>query len=131
MRKTARMVLAYAAVVGLLLAGVSALAESFSAPGLPACCNTAYCPLHHRQFSDVQKDGSNCDALRSSKENDCSMRACDTTPSPVVEITPFVLVAPLVVEVHANVEPAPILVSRFFPVAVIIPSTPPPRTFPS
>ena len=126
-----KILLAYAALVGLLLAGVPALAESFSASGSPVCCNTTYCPVHHRQNRDLQKDKSNCDAKSNSKEDDCSMRACDPAASPVVEIAPFVLVAPVAIGYQAGLEPAPVLLSRFFPINVNIPSTPPPRTLPS
>jgi hypothetical protein len=57
-----RKLLAVGALLALLAATTPALAESLSASELPACCNTAYCPLHHRQGRDMQKDKSNCSA---------------------------------------------------------------------
>jgi hypothetical protein len=131
MRKMARRLLAYVALFGMLLASVPALADSFSASELSACCNTLYCPLHHRQSQDLQKDKSICDLQGHSKGNDCSMRACDTAPSPVVEIAPFVLVAPLAIGYQSELESAPVPAPNFFPFNVSIPSTPPPRVLPS
>jgi len=114
-----------------LLASVPTLAESLSAPDLSACCNTSYCPLHHHQVQDFQRDKSNCDAQGHSAGNNCSMRACETAPNPAVGTALFVLVAPIALTYRASVEPAPILVSSFVPFHLNLPSTPPPRTFPS
>ena len=55
-RQIARKIQAVAALVALLLASIPALAESLAAPDLPACCNTVYCPMHHRQARDLQQD---------------------------------------------------------------------------
>lgn len=131
LRQIMRKCQAVAALMALLLAGVSALAESLSASDLQACCNTVYCPLHHRQIRDLQKDKSNCDAQGSPMAKDCSMRACDTMPSPVVEIAPYVLVAPIAILCQAIAESAPALAPRFVPFNLSVPLTPPPRTFPS
>jgi len=122
---------AVAALLALLLPGVSSLAETLSAADLPACCNAAFCPVHHRQGRNLQKDKSNCDAVGVPGQNDCSMRACDAPPNPAVGTALFVLVAPIALRGPAVAEPAPALVSRFFPYVTAIPLTPPPRTFPS
>src|SRR6267154_1597590 len=127
----ARKLQAFAALLTLLLASVPTLAESLPAPDLSACCNTSYCPLHHHQVQDLQRDKSNCDAQGHSAGNNCSMRACETAPNPVVGTALFVLVAPIALTYRASVEPAPILVSSFVPFHLNLPSTPPPRTFPS
>lgn len=125
MRKLAAVV----ALLALILPGVSALAGSLSAADLPACCNTVYCPLHHRQMSDLQRDKANCDAMGGSGQMDCSMRACDAAPAPIVGTAVFILIVPVTLRgpVVAGTAPAP--VSRFFPYVVTIPLTPPPRTF--
>jgi hypothetical protein len=130
-RQISRKLLAILALLALLVASVPALAESLSAPDLPACCNTAYCPLHHRQGVTFQQGTSDCGAHGQSAGNDCSMRACDVAPKPAVGTALFVLVAPIAIVYRISAEPAPILVSRFFPAPLNLPSTPPPRTFPS
>ena len=91
------------------------LAESLSAADLPACCNTIYCPLHHRQMSDLQRDKSNCDAMGIPGQNDCSMRACDAAPNPIVGTAAFVLVVPVALRGPAVAEAAPAPVSRVLP----------------
>jgi hypothetical protein len=130
-RNNAQKLLAVAALLALLTASTPALAESLSASDLPACCNTAYCPVHHRQFRDMQKDKSNCDAQSNPMRSDCSMRACDSTPNQAVGAAPFVLAAPAAIFFDATVQAAPLSLSSFFPFVVSIPSTPPPRTLPS
>lgn len=131
LREAARKFAAIAALLALLLPSVSALAGTLSAAGLPACCNTAYCPLHHRNMNDVQKDKSNCDAAGMPGDNDCSMRACDAAPIPMVGSTVIVLVTPVALRVPAASEASPTLASQFFPYVATIILTPPPRTFPS
>ena len=131
MREAIRRLAAMAAIMALLLPGISALAETLSASGLPPCCNTVYCPVHHRQMSNLQKDKSNCDAMGSPGQNDCSMRACDAAPNPIVGTAAFVLVAPVALRGPAVAEAAPALASQFFPYVVTIPLTPPPLAFPS
>jgi hypothetical protein len=125
MRKLA----AIAALLALLLPGGSALAEGFSAGDLPACCTTTYCPLHHRQMSDLQKDKSNCDAAGTSAQNNCSLRACDAAPKPIVGAAAFVPITPVALRRPADAEAAPALASQFFSYVVTIPLTPPPRAF--
>ena len=122
---------AVAALLAVLLASVPALAESLSTPNLPVCCNTVYCPVHHRQVSQAQKDASNCDAQGNPMRNDCSMRACDTASPVLVGTAVYVLTAPLAMRAPASAEPARIQAPRFFPFVVSIPLTPPPRKFPS
>jgi hypothetical protein len=131
LREAVRKLAAIAAVLALLLPGVSALAETLSATDLPACCNTAYCPVHHRQKSNLQKDKSNCAAIGMPGHDDCSMRACDAAPNSIVGTAAFVLVTPVALRGPAVAEAAPALASQFFPNVPTFPLTPPPRTFPS
>ena len=131
LRQIARKLQAIAALFALLLASVPALAESLSTFNLPACCNTVYCPVHHRQVSQAQKDASNCAAQGNSMRNDCSMRACDTASPVLVGTAVYVLTAPLAIRTPASAEAARIQAPRFSPFVVSIPLTPPPRTLPS
>ncbi len=131
LREILRKLAALAALLALLLPGISALAETLSASDLPACCNTVYCPVHHRQMSALQKDKSDCGAMGTFGQNDCSMRACDAAPNPIVATSAFVLVRPVTLRGPAVADAAPSLASQFFPYVATIPSTPPPRTFPS
>ncbi len=122
---------AIVALVALLLPGISAMAESLSASDLPACCNTAYCPLHHRQMSEVQRDKSECGAIGSPGQRDCSMRACDAAPVPAVGTALLVLVTPIALRAPALAEATTAPGSQYFPSIVAIPLTPPPQTLPS
>jgi len=131
LRKIVRKLAAIAALLALLLPGVSALAETISAADSLACCNTAYCPVHHRQARDLQKDKSNCDAKGIPGQNDCSMRACDSAANPIVGTTAFVLVTPVALRGPAIAEAASALASLFFPYVATVPLIPPPRTFPN
>jgi hypothetical protein len=131
LRNIVRKLLGVGALLALLTASMPALAESLSASVLPACCNTAYCPVHHRQGRDLQKDRSNCDAAGEPVRTDGSMRACDPAPNQTVGTSPFVLTAPVAIIYEATAQAAPLSLSRFFPFAASIPSTPPPRTLPS
>jgi hypothetical protein len=131
LRKIVRKLAAVAALLALLLPGVSALGETFSAADLLACCNTSYCPVHHRQGRNLQKDKSNCDAKGIPGQTDCSMRACDAAPNPIVGTAAFVLVTPVSLRGPAIAEATPAVASLFFPYVAAIPLTPPPRTFPS
>jgi hypothetical protein len=126
-----RKLLAVATLFALLAASTPALAESLSASDLAACCNTSYCPVHHRQSRDMQKDKSNCDAHRKSGAEGCSMRACDATPNQAVGSVPFTLAAPITIFYEVTAQPAPLSSSGFFPFMVSLPITPPPRIFPS
>jgi len=118
-----------AALLTLFLPGVSALAETLAASALPACCNTAYCPVHHRQVRNLERDKSNCASMSVPGQADCSMRACDAAPNPAIGSAAFVLVAPLALRGPAVAEAAAVLPSQFFPYVAAIPLTPPPRTF--
>jgi hypothetical protein len=129
--KIVRKLAAVAALLALLLPGVSAMAETISAADLLACCNTSYCPVHHRQARNLQKDKSNCDANGTPGQNDCSMRACDAAPNPIVGSAAFVLVTPVALRGPAIAEATPALSSLSFTYFASIPLTPPPRTFPS
>ena len=119
------------AIVALLLPGVSVLAESLSAAELPACCNTSYCPVHHRQAREAQKDKSDCAGLGIPGHDDCSMRACDTPAKPVVGTPAYVLIAPIGLRTPTVAEAAPALPFKSFVYVATIPLTPPPRIFPS
>jgi hypothetical protein len=119
------------ALIALVLASIPALAESLSASELSSCCTTAYCPLHHRNIQDLQRDKNNCDSHGQSAGNDCSMRACDMAPNPSMGTALFTLAAPMSIAFQTNVEPAPGLGSRFFPFHLNFPTTPPPRTLPN
>ena len=131
LRRIARRLQAIAALFALLATSVGGLAESLAASNLPACCNTLYCPVHHRQAQELRKDRDKCGAQGHPSGNDCSMRACDATPSPVVGTAPFVLVAPLMMRSPASAEFARIQALQFPPFFASIPLTPPPRTLPS
>jgi hypothetical protein len=131
LREIVRKLVATAALLALLLPGISALAETLAAVDLPACCNTAYCPVHHRQGRNLQKDKSNCDAMGIPGQKDCSMRACDAAPNPIVGTVAFVLVTPVALRRPAITEATPVMASQFFPYVTTIPLIPPPRTFPS
>jgi hypothetical protein len=126
-----RKLLAVAALLALLAASTPALAESLSAADSPACCNTAYCPVHHRQSRDMQKDKTNCDTAGHPTRTDCSMRACDASPNQAVGTALFTLAAPVTISYQATVQAAPLSMSSFVPFVVSLPATPPPRTFPS
>jgi hypothetical protein len=130
LRKIVRKLAAMAALLALLLPGVSALAETVSAADSLACCNTAYCPVHHRQGRNLQEDKSNCDATGMAGHNNCSMRACDPAPNSIVGIGAFVLVTPVILRSPAMAEAAPALASLSFPYVAAIPLIPPPRTLP-
>ena len=124
-----RKLAAVAALLALLLPSVSALAETLSAADLPACCNTTYCPVHHRQGRNLQKDKSNCDTSGMPGQNDCSMRACDAAPNPIVGTAAFVLVTPIALRGPSIAEATPASAFQFFRFIDTIPQTPPPRTF--
>jgi hypothetical protein len=126
-----RRLVAVAAIFALLVATTPALAESLSASNLPTCCNTAYCPVHHRQGRDLQKDKTNCDTAGHPARTDCSMRACDATPNQAVGTALFTLAAPITISHEATVQAAPLSASGFFPLVISLPATPPPRTLPS
>jgi hypothetical protein len=124
-----RKLLAVAALLALLAASTPALADSLSASDSSACCNTAYCPVHHRQSRDMQKDKSNCDSAGHPARTDCSMRACDAPPNQAVGTTLFTLAPPITISYEATVQAAPLPLSSFVPFVFSLPSTPPPRTF--
>jgi hypothetical protein len=126
-----RKLLAIALLFALLAASTPALAESLSTSEPPVCCNTTYCPVHHRQGRDMQKDKSNCGAHGKPAMADCSMRACDATPNQAVGTTPFMLAAPVTIFYEATAQAVPLSFSCFLPFVVSLPSTPPPRAFPS
>ena len=131
MRQMARKLQAVTALFALLIGSVPALAESLSTSNLPVCCNTVYCPVHHRQVSQAQKDASNCDAQGNAMRINCSMRACDTASPVIVGTALYVLAAPFAMRAPSSAEPALIQTPRFFPFIVSNPLTPPPRTLPN
>jgi hypothetical protein len=131
LRKIVRKFAAVAALAALLLPGFSALAETLSASDLPACCNTAYCPVHHRQGRNLQKDKGICDAMGIPGQNNCSMRACDAPPSSVVGTSAFVMPAPVALRGPSSTKATLAVARQFFPNVASIPLIPPPRTLPS
>ena len=128
MPETVRKLAALVALVALLLPGVSALAGNLAAADLPSCCNTSYCPVHHQQSRDLQKDKSNCDTNGMPGRNDCSMRACDAPPNLAMGSSVFVLVTPVALRRPAVVKATIISVTQFSPFVSATPITPPPRT---
>jgi hypothetical protein len=131
MREILHKFAALIAIATLLAPVISILAESLSAADLPVCCNTTYCPVHHRQAREFQKDKSDCAGLGIPGHNDCSMRACDTAPKPVVGTAAYVMVTPIELRAPSVAEAAPALVSGSLAFLTAIPLTPPPRTFPT
>jgi hypothetical protein len=129
MRGIGRKFAAIAALLAMLLPGLSTLAETLSASELPACCNTAYCPLHHRQSRDLQRDKHICDSMGIPGQHDCSMRACDAPQAPAVTSPAFVLVAPVSLSAPAAAESASVTSALFAPFVFAVPITPPPRVF--
>jgi hypothetical protein len=130
-RDIPRKLLAIVALLALLAASTSAFAESLSASNSLACCNTAYCPVHHRQSREMQKDKINCDAHGKTGTPDCSMRACDPAPNQAVGTTSFTLAVPITISYEATAQAAPLSFSAFVPYVFSLPSTPPPRLLPS
>lgn len=131
LRQMARKVQAVAALFAMLATGVAGLADSLPASGVPACCNTIFCPMHKSQAREQQMDKSICDSQGKSSGNECSMRACDTMTAPVVGTALYVLVAPLAERIPGSSEFAQIQAPQFFPFITSIPLTPPPRTLPT
>jgi hypothetical protein len=120
---------ATASLCALLLPVAFAVAGSLSASDLPPCCNTSYCPLHHRDTSSLQRDRKNCDTAGSPAKRDCSMRACDAVAHPAVGSALYLLVTPLTV---LGLSPAECTFSFIFPSIPHLspfPLTPPPRSF--
>jgi len=85
-----RRLLSSAALIALLTANLGLLAQTLAAEQSPACCNAAYCPLHHRP-ADPGDSSSDCRFTGHEDSNRCSMQACDSVASPVMEIAPFVV----------------------------------------
>jgi hypothetical protein len=131
LRDISRKLLAVTALFTLLAANTPALADSLSAANPAACCNTVYCPLHHTQGRNMQKDKANCDSHGKTGAADSSMRACDDTAHQVMGDAPFTLTAPVTIFYETMTEPAPLLLAAFFPFVISLPSTPPPRTLSS
>lgn len=131
LRDISRKLLAVTALFALLAASTPALADSLSATDPASCCNTVYCPLHHSQGKNMQKDKSNCDSHGKTGAADSSMRACDDTAHQVMADASFTLTAPATIFYETMTEPAPLSLADFFPFVVSLPSTPPPRTLSS
>jgi hypothetical protein len=131
LRDISRKLLAVTALFVLLAADTPALADSLSTSNPAACCNTVYCPLHHTQGRNMQKDKANCDSHGKTGAADSSMRACDDTAHQVMGDAPFTLTAPVTIFYETMTEPAPLSLAAFFPFVVSLPSTPPPRTLSS
>ncbi len=122
-----RKLAALLALVALLLPVLSTFAAMISAAGLPVCCNTNYCPLHHNSGSNSQKSGPDCPGKNMPGQSSSSVRACDSAPNPIVGTAPFVLVSPVVLRAPIVVEKANVVPSQSVTSFVAIPLTPPPR----
>ena len=135
LRDIPRKLLAVAALLALLAASTPALAESLSASDLPACCNTAFCPLHPDvgKAAICRRTRSDCDARTARRgAADCSMRACDHAPTQAVGTALLhLLAAPITISYKATVQAAPFSLTSFVLFVASLPSTPPPRAFPS
>ena len=79
----------------------------------------------------MQKDKSDCDAHGKTGAADCSMRACDHAPTQAVGTALFTLAAPITISYKATVQAAPFSLTSFVLFVASLPSTPPPRAFPS
>lgn len=131
LRQITKRFLAAASLFALIATSIPGLTEALAASNLPACCNSVCCPLHHRQSGGSQKDKSNCSGMGVPGQNDCSMRTCDPTPSPIVSAAPFVLEPPIALQVPTGKEYTQIQAPEIVPFIASIPSTPPPRISPS
>lgn len=114
-------------LLAMLLPSPALLAGALLAADLPACCNTSYCPLHHRQASDLQRDKSLCGSMGIAGHMDCSMRACDAAPTPAVSAVIFVLVTPVALRAPSAAEAVATPSVQSTPSVHEFPSTPPPR----
>jgi len=122
-----RKFVAVLALLALLLPVASTLAGTITTAGVPVCCNTNYCPLHHSSRSNPQKGGPNCPG-KNVPGPSSTIRACDSTPNPIVGTAAFVLATPVTLRAPVAIEAAYILPSHAVVSFVAIPSTPPPRT---
>lgn len=120
-----------AGLLALLMPCASVLASALSAADVPVCCNTGYCPLHHRPDRDSQAGKTDCDTMRNSGLINSSMRACDPAPAAIASLGPLVLVAPVALRTPSAATGAPVFVSSFFPYFIAVPLSPPPRTLAS
>lgn len=119
------------ALLGLLLPGFSALVETLSAADSPSCCGAAYCPVHHRQARDLQKDKDDCGLMGIPGHTHCSMRACDAASNPMVRASVFVLAGPITLSSPATAGAPPSSARLFSAYVTTVPLTPPPRALPS
>jgi hypothetical protein len=122
-----RKVAAATLLLAFLLPSPALLAGAILAAELPACCNASYCPLHHRQASDLQRDKSICGSMSMAGHTDCSMRACDEAPRPTISAVVFVLVTPPALRAPGAAEAAPDASLQSSPSAPAFLLTPPPR----
>jgi hypothetical protein len=126
-QKALRILAAVVAMIALLLPGISPLVEAASAAGLPPCCNSVYCPLHHRQMSGEKKGNGLCGSMGTPGERECSMRSCGGVASPVLGTVLFELVTPISLRSPAAAEATPALAVQHFQSVTSIPLTPPPQ----
>ena len=131
LRQIAKRFLSAASLLALIATSIPGLAEALAASNSPACCNSFCCPLHHRQSDGSQKNKSNCSGMGVPGQNDCSMRTCDPTPSPMVSAVPFVLAAPVALQAPSGTQSTQIQAPGIIRFILSIPLTPPPRTSPS
>jgi len=114
-------------LLAMLLPSPALLAGALLAADLPACCNTSYCPLHHRQASDVERDKNLCGSMSIPGHTDCAMRACEDAPRPTISAVVFVLVTPPELRAPSAAESAPAASLKSDPSAPAFLLTPPPR----
>ena len=118
---------AVAALLALVLPIVSTLAGTIAAADLTACCNTNYCPLHHNNRSNSNKDSPDCPGKSMPGQSTSTIRACDSAPNAIVGTALFVLVAPPALRAPAAVDTAVVFPFVSAVSFVSIPLTPPPR----
>jgi hypothetical protein len=130
-RKIIRKLAAITGLLALLLPGFAVLVTALSAADVLACCNTAYCPLHHRQAPDSQNEKSDCDAARNPGMVKSSMRACDAAPAMTVAMAPFVLATPAALRTPSGAGAVTFTIAVVFRGFTAVPLSPPPRALAS
>ena len=123
-----RKLAAFTLLLAMLLPSPALLAGALLAADLPACCNTSYCPMHHREARDLERDKSLCGTMGIAGHMDCSMRACDAAPTPAVSAVIFVLVTPVALRAPSTAEAVLPTSLQSGPSAPAFPWTPPPRS---
>jgi len=118
------------ALLAVLASSFLGVVQSLAAAEVAVCCGTS-CPMHRHVPNDSRQDGHNCGSHGQSGSNDCSMRACQVPVSPAMGAAEYVIVAPLLPAFLQGAEPTPISNFLYLPSRLNLPTTPPPRSFPS